>query len=690
MKYEHIITLDFETYFSQEYSLRSGSLNTSSYVRHPDFKIQCVAIKIDDQAVAWYRDRDVERVLHAIDWPRSALLCHNAAFDGFILNHHFGIVPAYYLDTLSMARALHSNGIRAGLDEVARFYRLGNKLPDVLPKTKGVRDLPDDLMTSLGQYCAVDVELCRLIYERMRTGFPETELDLIDMTVRMFCDPVLHIDIARVEAALKEEQEQRQAAINNSGVDLATLSSSDKFADALRSLGIEPPTKISPRTGKTTWAFSKTDLDFTELKTHDDSKVRALVRGRLAAKSTIGESRAQRFLDVGRDGQRLPVLLNYFGAHTGRWSAGNKMNLQNLKRGGELRKSITAPEGHVIVVADSAQIEARVLAWLADDEELIELFEAGADVYKHMAAQIYSKSVSDVTKDERFIGKIATLGLGYGMGSAKFQHTLATGAMGPAVDMPLSECQRIVHAYRNTRFPIGQLWAKMDFVLLQMILQQPGEYRVLRWDEHKRIWLPNNLYLQYPGLDGQQVKTTATEPLQTSNEGKVVFKKLERKTVEKITYRDFFYKDYMSMHAQRALRQGGGTYEYGNYDFAEDAEQQQSQDEHYVQDSDGRKKGKKIYGGLLTENVVQALARIIISEQMLRISNRLKETDSPPEIRMIRRIVTMTHDEIVVCAPADEGQAVLDMMIDEMRTPPDWCPSLPLNAEGGFDVNYSK
>lgn len=696
IKYRQIVTLDFETYFSQEYSLKSKALNTSEYVRHPEFKVQCVAIKIDDQPVGWYRDRDVAAAISSIDWSTSALLAHHAAFDGFILSHHYGVVPAYYLDTLSMARALHSNGIRAGLDEVARFYNEGNKLPDVLPKTKGVRDLPDGLMTALGQYCAVDVELCRRIHVKMSSGFPQAELDLIDLTVRMFCDPVLRIDIPRVEAALLKERQDRMALINNSGVDLTTLSSSDKFADALRRFGVEPPTKISPRTGKTTWAFSKTDLDFIELRVHPDQRVRALAAGRAAAKSTIGETRAQRFLDVGRDDKRLPVYLNYFGAHTGRWSAGNKMNLQNLKRGGELRKSIIAPEGHVIVVADSAQIEARVTAWLADDRELLGLFAAGEDVYKYMAAQIYNKPVSEITKDERFIGKIAVLGLGYGMGAAKFQHTLATGAMGPAVDLSYEECVRIVQAYRNTRLKISGLWAYMDFILMQMILKKAGEHRCLRWDNRHRIWLPNGLYLQYPGLSGTKVERNVIPPPEKDSSGRVVFRSSRPRNPEQVLeFHNIFYKDYMSMYARAVKNSGGGTYEYGGYEVDSEAEDQARQDEEYVTDDTGKPKGKKIYGGLLTENVVQALARIIVGEQMLRISNNLKETSGAPiagsvEARMVRRVVTMTHDEIVVCVPAEAGQATLDMMIEVMRTPPSWCESIPLNAEGGFDVNYSK
>jgi len=636
-----IITLDFETYFSKDYTLKSPLLNTSEYIRHEEFKAQCVGIKINEQPVAWYKDADVATAISSIDWPNSALLAHNCAFDGFILSHHYNVVPAYYFDTLSMARALHSNAIKANLNAVAQFYKLGNKLPDILDKTKGVKELPADLMQQLGTYCAVDVELCRMIFDEMKPGFPQDELNLIDLTLRMFCTPSLLIDIPRVQNELKREQDEKEQTIQKAGVPLGILSSADKFASELQSRGITPPTKLSPRTNRTTWAFSKTDLDFINLKYHPDSSIRDLVAARLAAKSTIGESRAQRFLSVGASGRRLPVLLNYFGAHTGRWSAGNKMNLQNLKRGGELRKSIIAPEGHVLVVTDSAQIEARVTAWLASDDELLSLFAKGEDVYKHMASQIYRKPVEDITKDERFIGKIAILGLGYGMGWKKFQHTLATGAMGPVVEMNDSDCQRIVGMYRAARLPIAKLWRDMDAILYRMVMKRVGEYGPLRYDEACRIWMPNGLYLQYPFLTADMDPNTETLV-------------------------DYRYYDY-----ETGVKRILGC--------------KISKDD-----------GKKIYGGLLTENVVQALSRIIVGEQMLKIAVNLKETGSiapfgaNPDVGVIRKIVTMTHDEIVTCVPEEEADDTLGMMLTEMRTPPKWCANIPLNAEGGYDRNYSK
>lgn len=611
-----LITLDFETYFSKTYTLRSNKYNTSEYVRDPEFKVQCVGIKINDEEVAWFPDKFVERVLRSFNWDDVTLLCHNTAFDGFILSHHYGIVPRYYCDTLSMARALHSTKIGAGLDEVARYYNLGNKIPDVLDKTKGIRELDTDLMVRLGMYCAEDVNLTKRIYDKMLSEFPQRELDLIDLTIRMFCDPVLEIDIPRVEQELANEIEEKQRLISLASSSLEDLSSANKFARALYELGVEPPVKESPRTGKQTWAFSKSDLEFKALKDHEDEQVRDLVNARLAAKSTIGETRAIRFLKAGANGWKLPVLLKYYGAHTGRWSAGNRMNMQNLKRGGELRLSILAPENHSIVVVDSGQIEARVTAWLAQDSELLDLFRRGRDVYKYMASQIYNVPVENVTKDQRFIGKIAILGLGYGMGAAKFQHTLASGVMGPVMDMELDECYSVVTSYRSARHKIVKLWNELnDSVLFNLALERDysfGPNKFLHTKAGFRITLPNGMYLQYPNL----------------------------------------------------------VDESGTYTHCSDKEMKKASPKY-----------KKIYGGLLTENIVQALARIIISDQMLRIA---KTIDG------FGRVATTTHDEIVVVVPEHLAEQTLAMMHKEMTTPPEWCADIPLAAEGGFARNYSK
>lgn len=624
MTYKQIVTVDFETYFSKDYTLKSKSLNLSEYVRDERFKIHCVAIKIDDKPVLWVDHSNVERAIASIDWTNSALLAHHTAFDGFILRHHFGVAPNYYLDTLSMGRALHSNNISASLESLGTYYGVGNKLPDVLNKTKGLEELDSELLAQLGAYCAVDVELCKKIFDLMLPKIPQAELDLIDLTARMFCDPVLEVDIERVKKELEREKLKKKQLIEKANVDITELSSAEKFANLLRKQGVEPPTKISPRTNKETWAFSKADAEFQALADHEYEAVQDLVRARLAAKSTIGETRAQRFIDVGSDGKKLPVYLVYYGAHTGRWSAGNKMNLQNLKRGGELRKSIIAPEGHSIVVADSSQIEARMLAWVAQDQELLELFRKGEDVYKHMASSIYDVEVDEVDDSQRFVGKVAVLGLGYGMGWKKFQSTLELGLMGEKVNLSNTEAAKVVTTYRAERRKVVEFWNICDQFLRGMYTNSDMTYKCLKIikDELNKIWLPNGLYLQYPGLSCDY------DP-----------------DIGAMT--DFMYFNY-----ENAVKIKLGL----TPDF---------------------KKSKRLYGGILAENIVQALARIVIAEQMLEISKR-------------HRVVTMTHDEIVVVTPTERAAETYAEMVEIMKTPPKWCEDIPISAKGGYDINYSK
>ena len=158
---------------------------------------------------------------------------------------------------------------------------------------------------------------------------------------------------------------------------------------------------------------------------------------RLAAKSTIGETRAGRFIETGKDGQKLPVMLHYSGTHTHRWSAGNKMNMQNLPKKGKLRRAVIAPKDYALCVMDSAQIEARGIAWLAGEQRVLDMFRDGADLYIDLANDIFGKPEVPYGKSspERTVGKVGRLGLGFGMGSLKFKDTLAKGMMGPAVNL---------------------------------------------------------------------------------------------------------------------------------------------------------------------------------------------------------------------------------------------------------------
>lgn len=607
-KYQ-IVTIDFETYYDKDYTL-SGKMNISEYVRDDRFHAHGVGIKIGNGKTLWYTGKNIPLALREIDWSKCAMLAHNTAFDGFICSHVYGIRPAVYLDTLSMARAAHGHHMRHDLDTLAKAHGLAGKVKrDALVDTKGKQQLTDKEERALGAYCVDDVDDTYKIFWKLFDYIPDEELQLIDMTQKMFCDPVLRIDIPRVQQELEKEVGSKAAALLRSGASVEDLMSNEKFAELLRRAGVDPPMKISPSTGRPTYAFAKSDLDFQKLLQHDNKQVVALAEARLKVKSTIGETRAVRFLEAGKNGMRLPILLNYSGTHTHRWSGGNKMNLQNLKRGGELRRSILAPEGHVIVVADSSQIEARVLAWLAGQLDIVDAFATKKDVYKLMASAIYGVPVDQITEDQRFIGKICVLGLGYGMGHMKLQQTLKQGVMGPPVDISVEECKRIVNIYRSRNYKICQLWKIMDGIIASMLTGTPGKFGPLTYGKGY-IQLPNGLFLQYYGLHGEA---------------------------------EVRHGDLVVTEATYLTRQGRS----------------------------------KIYGGLLTENVVQALARCIIADQMLEISKKY-------------RVVTMTHDEIVAVCPKKDAKKCLADMLQVMSTPPEWADGLPLAAKGDYDDCYSK
>lgn len=620
--FNNIVTLDFESFYSKDFSLTNAAYNTSAYVRDPQFKVHCCAIKIGKRESKCYPEKDIPKVLADIDWKTHSVLAHNVAFDGFILATHYGIVPAFYYDTLSMTRGLHSEMSRAKLDDIAKFYGIGAKHEGALENTKNKRDLTEEELKRLMLYCNNDNELCYEVFLKQIKIYPKLELQLIDLTVRMFCDSVLRVDVQTARQALADEMVARRSEILKSGATEEELLSNQKFAERLKALGVEVPTKVSLKTGRLDYALAQTDSGFLELLEHEDKKVVLLARGRLAAKSTQAETRAQRLIQAGENGQVLPVGYNYYGAKTGRWSGTNKLNLQNLPRvdpnapkpSDGLRRAIIAPQNHSLVVADSGQIEARLVAWLAGQQDVLDIFTDKGDVYKHMASAIYGKELANITKNERFIGKIAVLGLGYGMGAQKFQTTLALGVMGPAVELPLSECKRIVNIYRRKNYMIEKSWREATFVLQRMANGESGmAFDDLIEFEPSTIWLPNSMGLHYPGLH-------------ISDDGQ--FKYSSNKT------------------------------------------------------------WKKIYGSLLVENLVQALARNIIAEQMIATRDHL--TTLKLKKGEVARVSMMTHDEIVSCVPTRYADKCLDEKLRIMRVPPVWAEGLPLDAEGGHDTCYSK
>jgi DNA polymerase len=620
----NLITLDFETYYAQDYSLTK--FTTEEYIRSKKFEVIGVGVKLNDGITEWFSGShiDTQKYLSTLPWNDSALLCHNTLFDGAILAWRFGIKPKLYLDTLCMGRATNGVDVGGSLAYLAERYNLGKKGTEVVEaKGKQITGFSNSELALYGEYCKNDVELTYKLFQVLSSAFPEDELQLIDLTLRMFITPILEVDDALLIDRLEELKHDKlqllgtlkeKLGCDNEEAVRKKLASNKQFAAVLKDFGIEPPMKESKTTGKQTYALAKNDTGFIELTEHEDPFIQQLAAVRLGTKSTIEESRIERFIDIGsRNKGMLPIPLKYYGAHTGRWAGSDKVNFQNLpsrdKKKKALKNAVVAPEGYMVINCDSSQIEARVLAWLSGQEDLVKEFADGDDVYSIFASKIYDYKVTKKNPVERFVGKTCILGLGYGTGALKLQHTLKTSP--PGADLTKDKCDEIVKLYRDTNDMIVKLWREGDKALKTMADWQP-ETKSFSYGKHKCVRvtkegfeLPNGLYIRYPEL---KLNTDETK----------------------------------------------SGYEYKS-----------------------RKGPVSLWGGSIVENVVQALARIIVGEQMLKLTERY-------------RPVLTVHDAAVCVVHEDEVDEACAWIVEVMSTPPDWAKGLPVACEAQVGRNYGE
>jgi DNA polymerase I-like protein with 3'-5' exonuclease and polymerase domains len=506
-----VITVDFETYYDKEYSL--SKITTEEYIRSPQFEVIGVGVKVNDARTEWISGshKQIGERLKKFDWANSFVLAHNTAFDGPILKWCFGIDAKVWLDTLSMARALHGVDVGGSLKALAEQYGIGEKGTEVLNALGKRRlDFAPGELARYGDYCLNDVELTWTLFNRfVAAGFPPKELKLIDTTLRLFIDPVLRLDTELLEAHLKEVQERKETLLASACANKDDLMSNDKFAQILNNLWVDPPTKISPTTGRDTWAFAKTDEGFKALLEHEDERVQALASARLGVKTTIEETRTQRLIDISKRGT-LPVPLKYYGARTGRWAADGSINMQNVPRQSTLKKAIVAPEGHVLVGADLSNIELRVGLWLAGEHEKLRQLGDGLDLYKDFAASVFNVKYDEVTKDQRFIGKTSQLSLIYGVGANKLRSAIKTGS---GSDIGESTATGIVQLYRTSYAGVANMWNGGNKVLEAILNNRSMQYghngffTVLG---SEGVELPSKLLMRYNDLkkmeqDGKQV-----------------------------------------------------------------------------------------------------------------------------------------------------------------------------------------
>jgi len=626
-----ILTLDFETYYSTEYSL--SKISPAEYILDPQFECTGLAVKRGSGKSFWVEG---DRVQEFFDDQPEDVMCvtHNALFDNCIAAWRYGWVPKIMVDTLGVSRSILQAELRSlSLNSVAKHLGLGAKT-GALANVKNMRlaeiRAHPALYQNFIEYGLNDADLCYGIFEKlvMSGQFPASEIAIMDSVLRCAVEPqfVVNVDVLNTSlATIKQKKEETLASAMLLGADgKSALMSNDQFADLLRMHGVVPPIKISGTTGKPTYAFAKSDQDFIDLQEHPDPAIQTLVAARLGHKSTIEESRHERFLSIanldwpktkrnpGGYQRLMPMPLRFGGAHTHRLSGDWKLNVQNMGRGSSLRHSLEAPDGCVVVAGDESQVEARFVCTLCGQEDMRQQFERGEDVYSLFATDLFQKPVTKAEKIERFIGKQCILGLGYGLGKDKFSASipvLAWNQMQIKLDYTLEEGTKAVNFYRTKNHNIKKTWE---------LLNTKGIHALYSGEEW--AW------------------------------GPVVFRKGE-----------IVLPNGMKLYYHNLRQQAGGRFGFEwVFDYGV--------------------KTKRVYGGMLLENIVQALARIVVMEASTRIRKTLARLRIP--------LALQVHDELVFVVKKEYENVVRKVLEHELRRRPDWLPNLPLDCETGVGPNY--
>jgi hypothetical protein len=603
------VVLDCETFFDKDYTL--SKLSTEAYVRDQRFEPHGAAIKwSSDEPAVWYDAVWLRENLAKLDWSDVFLVCHHAHFDGLILAHHYGVRPAKWGDTLSMARLLLGNHVSASLDSVRQHFGIANKsTPYNLFRGKHWRELDPNTQWLVAHGACDEVESIWKIFGLLARDFPLEEYEVVDATIRMFTEPVLRADtdlLARIwqnEATLKCERFQAL------GIEESQVQSSEQFAALLRAMNVEPETKLNGG-GKPIYAFAKTDPFMESLLNDEDDDVRLLAEARIGAKSTIVQTRAATLGWMASRGG-MCVYLQCYGAHTTRWSGGDSSNMQNLKKedpeypthGLNLRDALLPPAGYDLCKPDLSQVECRLLSFVAGQDDVVERFRCGADPYVHVASKFYGYEVNKKDHpNERQLGKILELSCGYGSGGPKIQHTTRVKSRGRIL---LDEEQGIQarDAYRGTHPEVVNFWWQCNQLITQLAGGPPVDWKLGggRLSLHVRdgrIYLPNGCPMIY-----------------------------------KVEFHDAGNGE---AYWRRKTRRG------------------------WV----------KIYGAALVENIIQALARVLVSRALIRLH------------QLGYKIVSTEHDSLWILVPQDGHETQHRATIHaEMTREPEWLPGLPLDCE---------
>lgn len=619
--------IDFETYYDKEYSL--SKMTTEAYIRDDRFKVHGVGVAKDLGKPVWVTGSKVASFLARLNLEEHSIVGHNLLFDGGILSFRYGIKPKRYIDTLGLSRALLGPHLtRHGLTYVAERL-CGLRKMDGLANTLGVRNLPPILEERLADYCigrarpnsdgqweAGDIVLTQEVFKRLLPHFPRSELPVMDRVVREFTDPVLAVDGEMLQSYIEELAQRKRDTLESVGLsDRKLLMSNQQFAEALIKLGVNPPTKINAK-GKETFAFAKTDEGLKALLDHENPDVQALVAARLELKSTIEETRAARFLDASTRGL-FPIPINYCGAMvTQRDSGADKMNLKNLTRKSVLRDSIYAPEPYILCVADLSQIECRytlALGALMDKSNGAEL--DALDVMRS-GGDIYCWFGSEIygheiNKKDHPDKRQVAKSAVLGLGFGMGVSRFVDYCKQQNIDMPLHMAERIVKLYRNKFRGVVSFWYYCNDLLSAL---NRGEERL------------------FCSPDGATIFKTTLDPV------------LGAPSIQTSSGLMIKYPDL------RCDENGEWSYRQGS-------------------------SRSKLFGGKVTENIVQSDCRNIQTRAIARITP-------------LYRVPMDVYDEAVVLIPESEIEEGREFVEKQMTAPVSYLPHLPLACETHTGYRY--
>lgn len=618
-----ILHIDFET----SSKAKIQDTGTYRYCSDPTTEVICVGWAFDDEPVQVSERLPNEIRRHIREG--GLVYAHNASMEEQVLYHIYGIENVNMRCTSAVA-SYHA--LPASLEAVAEHLNLsvqkdkeGAKVLRKHFKTP-LDEIPSSDAQVIKAYCKQDVEVEREIHKQLGE-LPARELEIWKLDQEMNRRGIA-VD-TKLATIIIDKVETAKALLNDE-ISLATCGAVEKPTQAKRIITwlAEQGIETDNLQAGTVQAL---------LEEIDDELVQQVLLCRQNG-AGVATGKYKKALAMAGVDERVRGNLKYHGATTGRW-AGSGLQIQNLPRGSvsdtdaladlflagkdvdeiagdvfkaaksAVRPMMRAGEGQKLIVVDYASIEARVLAWLAGEDKLVEEFRSGSDIYCSFASEVFGEVVTKADKKKRMVGKVGILGLGYGMGANKFQATLKDWA---DLDVSLDFAQKVVDRYRNAYSGIKHYWYELDCGAVNALLGKSAD---------DSDWYMEKGALCYTLRSGRTIRYQNARLIEGKYGNPAV--KYQRPLGKNMVWAD-------------------------------------------------------TYGGKICENVVQACARDIMADALVKLD------------AAGYTLVATVHDEVIIEHDAATADLHLIMVESIMRTNNSWSDGLPLGVEGFTSVRYKK